>query len=112
MENQTAPRVTEQDIDNVIAAEYWFTADKAMDGMPMMPGIEQITICILVLNNGMKIVGVNEGPVSPENFNAEIGRSMARQKARDQIWPLLGYQLRSDLKSAAEHEAILERIQG
>lgn len=34
---------------------------------------------------------------SPENFNAEIGRKIARQKAIDKIWPLLGFRLRDRL---------------
>lgn len=66
-------------------------------GAPVLPGLSQITICVIVLRNGTKVVGVNEGPVSPENFNAELGRSIARQKAIDQIWPMLGYELRSNL---------------
>lgn len=113
IEQQQAPRVTEADVNAVISAEYWFTAASALGkDVPLMPGLEHITICILVLKNGMKIVGVNEGPVSPENYDAEIGIKMAREKARDQIWPLLGYELRTHLKAAEEEQAILERIQG
>jgi hypothetical protein len=40
------------------------------------------------------------GVASPENFNAEIGRKVARQKAIDQIWPLMGYELRTKLAKA------------
>ena len=63
--------------------------------------LSNVTICAILLRNGHKIVGVNEGPVSAANFDADIGRVMARQKAIDQIWPLLGYELRSKLAATA-----------
>jgi hypothetical protein len=34
---------------------------------------------------------------SPENFNAEIGRKISQQKAREKIWALEGYLLRQRL---------------
>lgn len=64
-------------------------------GTPQALGL--LTFCVLVLRNGHRIVGVNEGPVSAENFDAELARKLARQKAIDQIWPLMGYELRSKL---------------
>lgn len=102
----TAPRVTPADVEAVIASENYFSAGDGIDGAAMRVrreragdcgALELVTICVLVLRNGTKIVGVNEGPVSPENFDADIGRKLARRKATDQIWPLLGYELRSDL---------------
>ncbi len=51
--------------------------------------LKQIALCVIVLNNGHAAVGVNEGPVSPENFDAEMARGIAREKAIDQIWPVL-----------------------
>lgn len=33
----------------------------------------------------------------PANFNAEIGRQIARENAVDKVWPLMGYELRSKL---------------
>ncbi len=35
--------------------------------------------------------------MSAANFDAELGRKLARQKAIDQIWPLMGYELRTKL---------------
>ena len=43
------------------------------------------------------VLGINYGPVSPENFNAEQGRQEARANAIEQVWPLLGYELRTKL---------------
>ena len=34
---------------------------------------------------------------SPENFDAEIGRKIARDNAVQKIWPLMGYELKQRL---------------
>lgn len=108
----TAPRITPADIEANIASEHYFTAAqgyaKAMEDAAFSNGalngeqlrqvphvLSHITICVLITRNGTKLVGANEGPVSPENFDAEMGRQMARQKAIDQMWPMLGYELRT-----------------
>ncbi len=106
----TAPRITPADIEANIASEYYFTAADGMRGLwgdsshllednclrPASP-LHLLTFCVLIMRNGHRIVGVNEGPVSAENFDAELGRKLARKKAIDQIWPLIGYELRSRL---------------
>lgn len=92
----TAPRVTPQMIDDAIAAEYVFTADKATVGCPQMPSLALLTICVLVLKNGFTVTG-ESACASPENFNAELGAKIAKQHAKDKIWALEGYQLRSKL---------------
>lgn len=97
----TAPRVTPADIEANIASEHYFTAGAGVQGGPRPweydPALNMVTLCVLVLRNGTKIVGVNCGPVSPENFNAEQGRQEARAHAIEQVWPLMGYELRSKL---------------
>jgi hypothetical protein len=102
-ETQAAPRITEADVEGAIASEWYINAGDGVvpdDFQPPVPAkhpLRQVTICVLVLRNGYKLVGVNEGPVSADNFDAEIGRKYARQKAVDQVWPLMGYELRSKL---------------
>ncbi len=59
--------------------------------------LNDITICVMILANGFKVVGINEGPVSPKNFDAKVGRQLARQKAIDQIWALEGYLLKEKI---------------
>ena len=111
----SAPRVTPADIEGVIATEHYFTAEQghrqamtdavygnggiieSQHANPSPQPLAFVTICVLILSNGITVVGVNEGPVSRENFDAEIGRRIARQKAVDQIWPMLGYELRTKL---------------
>lgn len=99
-----APRITPADIEANIASEHYFTAEDGVVGAVVKDGplecpecLGLVTICVLILKNGTKVVGVNEGPVSPENFKPELGRQYARQKAIDQIWPMLGYELRTKL---------------
>lgn len=108
-----APRITPADIEANIASEHYFTAEQgALMGMPrekfrnmqtlgMMPGdipasLSLLTFCVLVLKNGFTVTG-ESACASPENFNAEIGKRIARENAVAKIWPLLGYELRSKL---------------
>lgn len=55
-----------------------------------------LTVCCLTLRNGYTVVG-ESACASPANFNAELGRKIARDKARDKIWALEGYLLRERL---------------
>ncbi|OJU89157.1 MAG: hypothetical protein BGO13_11790 [Burkholderiales bacterium 66-5] len=99
-----APRVTPQDIEAEIASEFYFTAADGVRGESEMgtspagraKSLELLTFCVLVLKNGFTVTG-ESACVSPENFSAEIGRKVARQKAVEKIWPLLGFRLRDRL---------------
>lgn len=90
----TAPRVTPQQIEEVIAEEYFFTAASALKGTPGESSrpCQLLTLCILVLKNGFTVTG-ESACASPKNFDAELDRKIARQKAVDKIWPLEGYLL-------------------
>lgn len=81
----TAPRLTPDLIDSLICGEeyYVFTGS-------------QTTVCCLTLKNGFTCVA-DSACASPENFNEELGRKIARGKARDKIWPLEGYLLKEKL---------------
>lgn len=92
----TAPRVTPQMIEDAIAAEYTFTADKATTGCPQVPALKLLTICVLVLKNGFTVTG-ESACASPENFDAELGAKIARDHAKQKIWALEGYALRCKL---------------
>ena len=98
----TAPRVTPQDIDANIASEHYFTAadaalaDKTVVGVPQ--SLSLLTFCVLVLRNGFTVTG-ESACASPENFDAEIGRKIARENAKQKIWPLMGYALKQQLSA-------------
>lgn len=109
--NATAPRVTPADIDAAIVSEHYFTGAEGMLGAAQW-GAETVnivggswkresaadctTFCILTLKNGFIVTG-EAFCVSPENFDVQIGRRIARENARNKIWPLLGYMLREQL---------------
>lgn len=84
-----APRLTPEHIDSVIASEAYY----------VFPGTT-MTVCALTLRNGFQVVG-ESAAASPENFNEEIGRKIARTKARNEIWQLEGYLLKQKLYDAS-----------
>ena len=127
----TAPRVTPADIEANIVSEHYFTAADAVAGyhpaisvlinglrkhapevlgawdsarakvegeVPQSLGL--LTFCVLVLRNGFTVTG-ESACASPENFDAEIGRKIARQNAINKVWTLMGYALKERLAGQA-----------
>ncbi len=103
----TAPRITPEDIEANITSEHYFTADdgaqgafnrvdKNFGGIPTPESLRLLTFCVLVLKNGFTVTG-ESACASPENFDAEIGRKIARKNAVAKVWPLMGYELKSRL---------------
>jgi Phage protein (N4 Gp49/phage Sf6 gene 66) family len=80
-----APRVIAHDLDHNIVREQFH----------VFPGTT-LTVCCLTLRNGFTVAG-QSAAASPENFDKEIGRKIARADARDKIWALEGYLLRERL---------------
>ncbi len=80
-----APRLTPDKIDSVIVGEDYH----------VFPGTT-LTVCCLKLRNGFTVTG-ESAAASPENFDIELGRKIARSNARDKIWALEGYLLREQL---------------
>lgn len=93
----TAPRVTPADIEANIAGEHYFTAGEAT-GKTEDVALKLLTFCVLILRNGFTVTG-ESACASPENFDAEIGRKIARANAVQKIWPLMGYALKEQLSS-------------
>ncbi len=124
----TALRITPADIEANITSEHYFTAGEGVIGAfaagefgshsgdvvrlqrdsaspeVLKPSLNLLTFCVLVLRNGFTVTG-ESACASPENFNADIGRKIARQNAVDKIWPLMGYELRSVLFDAQRRYA-------
>jgi hypothetical protein len=82
-----APRLNPQMIDDTIVSEQYH----------VFPGTT-MTVCALTLRNGFIVIG-ESAAASPENFDKDIGRKIARENARNKIWALEGYMLRSKLVS-------------
>ena len=111
----TAPRITPADIEANIASEHYFTAQDGTLGayknnddvrieaykpdheVPRsIEALGLLTFCVLVLRNGFTVTG-ESACASPENFDAEIGRKIARQNALAKIYPLMSYELKCRL---------------
>jgi hypothetical protein len=98
----TAPRITLLDVQDNIVEEDYFTAAQAAAGReylgqcnPPHP-LDLLTICVLTLKNGFTVTG-ESACASPENFDAELGRKIAKQNAISKIFPLMGYELKQRL---------------
>ena len=114
---KTAARITPDDLQANIASAHYFTAAQGYreaaiaqvyelagiitndTAAPPPASLSLLTFCVLVLRNGFTVTG-ESACASPENFDAEIGRKIARQNAEQKIWPLMGYELRSKLAAA------------
>ena len=80
-----APRLNPAMIDETIQSEQYH----------VFPGTT-MTVCALTLRNGYIVTG-ESAAASPENFDKDIGRKIARDNARNKIWALEGYLLRDKL---------------
>lgn len=81
----TAPRLTPELIDATITGEDYHVFPNTT-----------LTVCCLTLKNGFQVTG-ESACASPENFNEELGRKIARDNARSKIWALEGYLLKDKL---------------
>lgn len=106
------PRVTPDDIKAEIDGEAYFTVADGLIGAAFpnltradlennRPGLGNVTLCVLFLRNGTRVVGVNYGAISPELQNVDMARRLAREDAFRQIWPLLRFRLRDKLAADA-----------
>lgn len=95
-----APRLTPALIDAAIAAEYTGRASDMFAPAPMLPSMECLTVCVIVLRTGFTVVG-KSACAGPENYDADLGHKIAREDARRQIWALEGYRLRTALAEKA-----------
>lgn len=80
-----APRLTPDHIDSCIKyAEYWVVPNTTS------------TVCAIVLQNNFVVIG-KSAAASMTNFDEEIGKKIAYDDAREQIWMLEGYLLKQSL---------------
>ena len=80
-----ATRLSPFDIDNTIVGEDYYVFPNTA-----------FTVCLLTLKNGFTVSG-KAASASLENFDAEIGRQIAKDNARNKIWALEGYLLKQKL---------------
>lgn len=93
MTNQTASRITPERIEEVIVA------------VDYLQPVGTLTIALVSLQNGTIVTG-ESACVSPENFDALIGRKIALENAKSKIWALEGYLLAQRRHDAAPCEEV------
>lgn len=118
----TGMRVTLEQIEDTIASEHYFTAANGVLGANITQQLEEyspvtiyhvpptahgrdlglLTFCVLRLKNGYTVTG-QSACADPLNFNPEIGQRIARQDATRRMWPLLGYELKTELAKLYRH---------
>jgi hypothetical protein len=82
----TAKRLTPEAVDaTILYPEYWRIPNTTT------------TVCALHLQNGYVVIG-KSAAVSMENFDEDLGKKIAFDNAREQIWALEGYRLKSENK--------------
>lgn len=118
-----APRVTFDQLLETIISEHYFTAADGVDGaylnrkriedqtrpvtfIPLEDDLEiagtpkgdlaLLTFCVLRLENGFTVHGSN-ACADPANYDREISEHLAREDAIRKMWPLLGYELKTQL---------------
>lgn len=85
--NLTAPHVTKEQIDALLAA-----ADK--DVFYWVPEGTTTTVCVIKMRH-FTLVG-HSSCVDPKNFDQELSEKIAYDRAVDQLWKLEGYRLACD----------------
>lgn len=89
---KTAARVTPADLDAAIVHTEIVKH--------VSHGGQVLRWAVLTTRNGYAVVGRPSVSVSPENDDAQIGESVAIANARNELWPLLGYELKTKLSGA------------
>jgi hypothetical protein len=88
METPVAVKLTQQDIESAVLTEQYH----------VFPGTT-VTVCCLTLRNGFNATGTS-ACAHPDNFDAEIGRRLAREDALRKVWTLEGYLLKQEMFAA------------
>lgn len=85
----TAPRVTLGDLENnIVDTEIVKHISKSG---------QVLRWAVLTTRNGFAVAGKPSCAASSENDNAALGEQLAIDNARNELWPLMGYELRSKL---------------
>lgn len=95
--NRMAPTVSKDSIEAQIVGETFL--------QDLGEGTGTLTICVLELANGFTVTG-ESACADPANYDAEIGKKIARDNAFNKIWPLEGYLLKERLY---QHQKLAER---
>lgn len=84
LESRPFPTVTPARIDAVIVSKSFFRPTGTL------------TVCVLTLENGFNVTG-ESACAHPDNYDKDIGEKIAFDNARQKIWALEGYVLKTAL---------------
>jgi hypothetical protein len=108
--NATGPRVSLQDIEEAILGVFYQSGDHLLDNADMKTEFSDqmiydnartMTICMIMMKNGFMAIG-HSTPASPENYNFDLGKKLAYDQAFKQLWPLMGFALRTKLHAGSK----------
>ena len=89
----TAPRITPADIEaNIRHIDYV---------KHVSAGGQVLRWAVITTASGYAVVGRPSVAVSSENDDAEVGEKVARANSVNEMWPLMGYQLKQRLHEEA-----------
>lgn len=95
--NAIAPRISLEYMEGQIEQIWYTTADQCISTRATLraaEGLKYTTMCFVLMKNGYLVIG-HSTPASPENFNPDLGRKLAYDQCLKQLWPILGYELKS-----------------
>lgn len=88
----TAPRITRAELDaNIVDTEIVKHVSKSG---------QVLRWAVLTTRNGFAVTGRPSASVSPLNDDPAIGEDVAIENAKHELWPLMGYELRSKLAAS------------
>lgn len=91
-----APRIKPEDITANIAHTEFVTH--------VSKGGQVLRWAVLTTTSGFAVVGKPSVAVSPENDNEQIGREVAYDNSRNELWPLMGYALKERLFNETQED--------
>lgn len=94
-----APRVTPADIEANIA-DVEIVKHVAVSG-------QVLRWAVLTTRSGFAVTGRPSASVSPKNDDAEVGVAVAIANAKNELWPLMGYELKCRLANTPPEQAAL-----
>lgn len=91
-----APRIKPEDLTyNIVDTEFITHISK---------GGQVLRWAVLTTRSGYAVVGKPSVAVSPENDNEQIGREVAYENSRNELWPLMGYELKQRLYAEQQED--------
>ena len=99
----TGPRITKEELEANVAGYSIFNVHEALTalGVPALEATKLLTIAVVTTNNGFTVVG-ESACAWPANYDKDIGERLALGDAKNKLWALMGYELKSKVVLAQQ----------